>query len=107
IRTPVGSSKIVARSRVHSSPACDPSGVTLTFWAHAAGAAARMAKNIAGAKTYFTSASFYVTLRSGRGLRPVVSPPTPTGQKQAHQRQAGEDHDTSSTRMSSVPRRDP
>src|SRR5436190_22308532 len=31
MRTPVGSSKIVARSRLHSAPACDPSGVIFTF----------------------------------------------------------------------------
>src|SRR5262249_5652643 len=35
IRTPVGSSKMVARSRSHSSPGCVPSGVILTFCAQA------------------------------------------------------------------------
>src|SRR5689334_10681186 len=34
MRTPVGSSKIVARSRIQSSPACEPSGVILTFCAN-------------------------------------------------------------------------
>src|SRR5215510_10775054 len=53
MRTPVGSSKMVARSRAHSSPACDPSGVTLTFWAHAADAAATTARNIARAAKCF------------------------------------------------------
>src|SRR5437660_3686130 len=33
MRTPVGSSKIVARSRLHNSPACEPSGVIFTFCA--------------------------------------------------------------------------
>src|SRR5262249_60355642 len=47
MRTPVGSSKMVARSRAHSSPACDPSGVTLTFWADAADVAATTARKIA------------------------------------------------------------
>src|SRR5438093_7632378 len=47
MRTPLGSSKMVARSRTHSSPACDPSGVTLTFWDHAADAAATTARKIA------------------------------------------------------------
>src|SRR5438552_13588945 len=47
MRTPLGSSKRVARSRTHSSPACDPSGVTLTFWDHAADAAATTARKIA------------------------------------------------------------
>src|SRR5262245_28720154 len=51
MRTPVGSSKMVARSRAHSSPACDPSGVTLTFWADAADVAATTArKNALAAK---------------------------------------------------------
>src|SRR5262249_45091497 len=46
-----GSSKMVARSRAHSSPACDPSGVTLTFWADAADVAATTArKNALAAK---------------------------------------------------------
>src|SRR5438046_7789997 len=47
MRTPLGSSKRVARSRTHSSPACDPSGVTLTFWDPAADAAATTARKIA------------------------------------------------------------
>src|SRR5437667_12314486 len=57
MRTPVGSSKMVGRSRVHGSPACDPSGVTLTFWAHAADAAARTGSNIACARKCFKGAS--------------------------------------------------
>src|SRR3977135_3507874 len=36
MRTPVGSSKIVARSRSHSSPACEPNGVIFTFCAQPA-----------------------------------------------------------------------
>src|SRR4051812_44734426 len=35
MRTPVGSSKMVARSREQSSPSCVPSGVTFTVWAPA------------------------------------------------------------------------
>jgi len=35
MRTPAGSSKIVARSRPQSSPACEPKGVILTFCAKA------------------------------------------------------------------------
>jgi len=35
MRTLVGSSKIVARSRAQSLPACDRSGVTFTFCANA------------------------------------------------------------------------
>src|SRR5437660_960275 len=49
MRTPVGSSKMVARSREHNSPACDPSGVTLTFWAQAADAPARTVRKMARA----------------------------------------------------------
>src|SRR5258708_38164283 len=33
MRTPLGSSKIVARSLAQSSPGCEPSGVIFTFWA--------------------------------------------------------------------------
>src|SRR4051812_27184627 len=40
MRTPVGSSKIVARSFAQSSPGCEPIGVIFTFWA-LAGATAR------------------------------------------------------------------
>src|SRR5262245_22104097 len=42
-RTPVGSSKIIARSFAHSSPRCEPMGVILTFCARAGNAASKRA----------------------------------------------------------------
>src|SRR5436305_14426952 len=70
MRTAVGSSKIVARSRVHSSPACDPSGVILTFWAHAVDDARRAARKMAWAGKCFMGPPVNVTIDILEDSRP-------------------------------------
>src|SRR5207245_10855090 len=53
---------MVARSRVQSSPAGDPSGVTLTFWAPAAGAARKAARKMACAGNCFMAPPVNATI---------------------------------------------
>src|SRR5258706_8167566 len=52
MRTPLGSSKRVARSFAHSSPGCEPTGVIFTFWAMA-GVIARTRAMVALARAIF------------------------------------------------------
>src|SRR5262245_43891427 len=75
MRTPVGSSKMVARSFAHSSPGWEPTGVIFTFCA-SAGAAARARTSVAPASVIRMPCSLVASALSheardglGEGLR--------------------------------------